>query len=305
MLNQNVLVTGSTGLIGRHVVTSLVQAGWSVHGCARSLRDPPKGDVRWHRANLLCADDRSRLLDAVRPCTIVHCAWETEHGAYWTSPQNLNWVGSSLALAREARERGAVRFVGVGSCAEYTWGGDKPSSAGQAPLESTTLYGIAKDATRRVLESYAGQSGLSFAWARVFMLYGAGEHPHRFVASLARALMRGESARMSSGRAIRDFLDARDVGAAIAAVVASPLTGAIDIGSGIPISLRQVGESLARLAGKRELLAVGALPDRGDAAMTVAADVTRLSCEVRFSPSIPLEQGLMDALNYWRMEASR
>jgi nucleoside-diphosphate-sugar epimerase len=134
------------------------------------------------------------------------------------------------------------------------------------------------------------------------MLYGAGEHKDRFVASLARALVRGEPAKMSSGKVVRDFLDARDVGAAIAAVAASPSTGAVNIGSGRPVSLLQVGETLAHLAGKPHLLQVGALPDRAGEAATLAIAVARLTREVGFHPGVSLEQGLRDVLAYWRAE---
>lgn len=304
MPKGRVLVTGATGLIGRNVVTALREAGDEVHAVTRSLaHDHQAGEVRWHKANLLDARERVQLLDSAEPQAIIHCAWVTEHGAYWTSPENLDWVGATLILAREARERGVERFIGVGTCAEYRWGSDEPLTESASTIQPMTLYGIAKDATRRVLESHAAQSGLSFAWARVFMLYGAGEQPNRFVASLARALARGEPAKMSTGRTRRDFLDARDVGSALAAIAASAATGAINIASGSAIALKDVGEALARAAGRPDLLKVGAIPDRADEPSTIAADATRLARDVGFRPRIPLEQGLSDALTYWRAHA--
>ncbi|MCE9520815.1 MAG: NAD-dependent epimerase/dehydratase, partial [Alphaproteobacteria bacterium] len=253
------------------------------------------------QANLLDAADRARMLDTARPQTIVHCAWVTDHGAYWTAAQNLDWAAGTLSLVREARERGTTRFIGVGTCAEYEWGSDEPLSE-TAPTEPATLYGIAKDGTRRTIEAYAALAGLSFAWARVFMLYGAGEHPNRLVPSLARALVRGEPAKMSSGRAIRDFLDARDVGAAIAALAQSTVTGPVNIASGVPVSLAHVGATLARIAGRPDLLQRGAIPDAMGEPATLVANVRRLAEEVRFVPSIPLEQGLADALDHWRAQ---
>ncbi len=110
------------------------------------------------------------MLDSAQAQTIVHCAWVTDHGAYWTSPENLDWAAATLSLARESHERGAKRFVGVGTCAEYAWGGNEPLSEATTPLQPATLYGIAKDSTRRTLEAFAATSNLSFDRSRVFLL---------------------------------------------------------------------------------------------------------------------------------------
>lgn len=303
MAKRRVLVTGATGLIGRHVVNALIERGSEVHAATRSLaHGTTDGHARWHKANLLDRGDRTQLLDSTKPDTIIHCAWVTEHSAYWTSPENLDWVAATLSLAREAADRGAKRFVGVGTCAEYDWTGDGPLSEAKTPLKPTTLYGIAKDATRRTLESFAEAYGLSFAWARVAMLYGAGEHRDRFVASLARALLKGELAKMSSGRQTRDLLDARDAGAAVAAVATSSLTGAVNIGSGQPVTLLDVGRTLAGLAGHPEALRPGAYPDRPNEPPSLTLDTTRLTRDAGFTPRIKLEEGLRDALAFWRSE---
>lgn len=303
MAEGRVLVTGATGLIGRHVVNALMERGAEVHAVTRSLaHETTNGEVRWHKANLLDHRERTQLLDSAGAQTIVHCAWVTEHGAFWTAPENLDWAAATLALVSEGYERGAKRIVGVGTWAEYTWDGAEPLSEATTPLQPATLYGIAKDSTRRLLEAFAATTKLSFAWARVAMLYGAGEHEDRFVASLARALTKGQPARMSSGAAVRDFMDARDVGAAIAALAMSKVTGAVNIGSGQRVSLLEVGRTLARLANAPQLLQPGAFADRPGEPATLALDVKRLTQEVGFTPRIALEQGLKDALAHWRAE---
>lgn len=301
MSKPRILVTGATGLIGRNVVRALRAFDVEIHAVSRSLaRVSHDEDVYWHRANLFDRAARAELLDSSRPQTIIHCAWVTEHGVYWTSAENLEWVGCSLSLAREAHESGTLRFVGIGTCAEYEWGGDTPLSEASTPLRPRTLYGVAKNATRDVLESFAAVSGLSFAWGRVAMLFGAGEHPDRFVASVAKALVAGEPAKMASGTAVRDFLDARDVGAAIAALAMSGVRGAVNIASGEPARLLTVAQKLASLAGRPDLLAVGALPDRPDEPTSLCVEVARLQQEVGYRQSLTLDQGLGDALAYWR-----
>jgi nucleoside-diphosphate-sugar epimerase len=288
-----VLVTGATGLIGQHVSASLAARDFDVHGVARRLGHQPC--VTLHACDLLDPIATSQLVEDIRPDIVVHCAWITTHAVYWQSPANLTWLTASLSLLRATQQSGTRRFIGVGTCAEHA-----VAEADSDVRTLATLYGTSKDAFRRVGEQFAANEHLEFAWTRVFMLYGAGEHPDRFIASLARALVSGQPARMSSGTVVRDFLDARDVGAAIAAVAASELTGTVDIGSGHAISLRTAGQLLAEISGRPDLFAPGALPDRAGEPLSLVADVSRLQDEIGYLPAITLDRGFRDALEYWR-----
>ncbi|MGD0192951.1 MAG: NAD(P)-dependent oxidoreductase [Rhizomicrobium sp.] len=293
-----VLVTGATGLIGRHISTSLAARGIEVHGVARHAA-ALDGTVM-HACDVLDISSTRELVRNLRPDIVVHSAWVTSHGVYWRSPENLGWITASLALMIAAHASGTRRFIGVGTCAEYAASDVKPRNERTSAIQPATPYGQAKDEFRRTAELFASKHDMEFAWARVFMLYGAGEHPDRFVASLARALVAGEPARMSSGAAIRDFLDARDVGEAVAVLTASSVTGAVNVASGVGISLRDAGQKLAGIAGRPDLFAPGTLPDRAGEPASLVADVSRLKDEVGFLPKVSLDQGFRDALEYWR-----
>jgi len=60
---------------------------------------------------------------------------------------------------------------------------------------------------------------------------------------------------------------------------------------------------LGRLAGRPELIKLGALPDRADEPVRIVADTTRLTTEVGFRPRFDLETGLREALDYWGDDA--
>jgi nucleoside-diphosphate-sugar epimerase len=152
-----------------------------------------------------------------------------------------------------------------------------------------------------VLAEFLGQAGLSFAWARMFFLYGPDEAPNRLVASIARALVRGEPALSSSGRAIRDFMDTRDAGAALAALALAGTAGDVNIATGEAHSVREIATLLGDIAGRPDLIQFGALPDREEPPYIVGSN-KRLRHEVGFDPAFTLEQGLRDALTFWRGE---
>jgi nucleoside-diphosphate-sugar epimerase len=114
-----VLVTGASGFLGRHALTALRSGGHEVHGLSR--RPPADDACIWHTADMFDADAIAHLIRSLRPSHLLHLAWVTEHGRYWTSPENLRWVEATLHLARHFEAAGGQTFVGAGTGDEYTW----------------------------------------------------------------------------------------------------------------------------------------------------------------------------------------
>jgi nucleoside-diphosphate-sugar epimerase len=329
---SRVLVTGAGGFIGRHTLPPLLAAGHEVHAVtSRPLcrGGPPEGalcemapGVRWHRADLLAPESAHALLEKVRPSHLLHMAWYTRPGAYWTALENLDWVQASLRLLRMFGEGEGRRAVLAGSCTEYAWERsthcveETPSSADDRTAESAaaaaapahpptrvrpaTLYGAAKHGLHVVAETWARQVGVEFAWGRIFYVYGPHEHPARLVSGVARALVRGEEALCTHGMQVRDYLYTPDLGSAFAALLDSEVTGPVNMASGEPVRLAELVAVIAAAAGRPELARPGALPQRAGEPERLTADVRRLREEVGWSPSIDLREGVTRTVEWWR-----
>lgn len=292
---KRALVTGASGFVGRAAVRALAAAGYEVHPVSRGRREGPG----WHTADLLDPAAAAELMRDARPSHLLHLAWTTEHGRYWEDPANADWLAATRRLLEAFGEAGGSRFVLAGSCAQYEWGGGEPLSETGTPRSPATLYGRAKQDASEIVEA----SGLSTATALLFFPYGPHERPERLVPSVARRLLAGEEAPTSSGTQVRDFIHVSDCGGALAALLDSDVTGPVNIGSGEGSAVAEVAEAVARIVGRPELLRVGALPG-GDRTSVVAA-VRRLCDEVGFRPRLSLEQGLRDAVEWWRQRTRR
>ncbi|MGB3179086.1 MAG: NAD(P)-dependent oxidoreductase [Albidovulum sp.] len=275
-----VLLTGATGLIGRHLRGPLEALGYDVIAVSRQP-GAMIGDV--------LTDPEGVVLRA-RPDHLIHLAWH-DGPDRWSSSANLDWVGASLRLLKAFAEQGGQRAVMVGSCAEYDWAG-KGALCESSDLKPATLYGAAKAATGMSALAAAAPLGLSLAWARPFFCYGPGEPKGRLFGDLIQGLKAKQEVACTDGLQERDFLHSADIGAALAALLRSPVEGAVNVGSGRAVPVRDMIQTLARMMDRADLIRLGTRmrpkndPDR------IEADVARLTNEVGFRPGHDMESGI-------------
>lgn len=298
-----VLLTGGTGFIGRHCLTELLRSGHEVHAISRGECVPKSGVVHWHQADLFDEIAVSSVIEEVKPDALLHLAWEATPGLFWNSDENVRWVQATLSLLRAYSGVGGGRVVIAGSCAEYDWRG-RTFNESTTPLAPASLYGTCKAALFRIVESVAEQWNLSLAWGRVFFLYGPGEPHERLVPSVIRKLINGEAAPCTHGNQIRDYLYVEDVARAFVAILESDVYGAVNIGSGIPVALREIVLEIGRQANRPDLINLGSLPERFNEPPYIVASTLRLTEEVKWNPTTSMQGGLERSVS-WIRESNR
>lgn len=289
-----ILLTGANGFVGRQVLCNL-SADADIHCTTRRTGSNKSGE--WHAVDLRDPGACAALVAEVKPDTLIHCAWTTEHGAFWHDPENAIWLAAGKALFDAFEHEGGRRIVACGTCAEYP--GDISAPRREDEKIDPDLIAFPYGRAKLALLDHLRGLNVSYAWARIFFVYGEGEDPRRLVPSVLNSLAKGEPAKCSSGKQIRDFLDIRDLGAAIAHLAASNVDGVINIGSGEQTTIAEVVEALGKLANHPDFVRIGALPDREGEQRLLVPDITRQTQDLGFSPRIPLEQGLADAAKLW------
>jgi nucleoside-diphosphate-sugar epimerase len=260
-----VLLTGAGGFVGRQVLAAFAARGVVVRVVLRNGRVVPAEAADAVERIVTTPDLFAESVEWwQRACegidTVVHVAWYAEPGRYLQSPLNLECLEGTLRLARGAVAAGVRRLVGIGTCFEYDLSGGGLLTT-DTPLRPSTPYAGAKAAAYHALSTFAPTVGVSFAWCRLFYLHGDHEDPRRLVPYLRARLSAGETAELTSGRQVRDFLDVRAAGAWIAELAIGQRTGAVNVCSGVPITVRALAERIADEYGRRDLLRFGARPD--------------------------------------------
>lgn len=259
-----VLLTGATGFVGRQVLRVLGEKGvrvWLV------VRDGKQGQFaavtnveKVVTTPDLFAESADWWTDVCKGVDfVIHVAWYAEPGKYLESAKNLDCLIGTLQLAKGAARARIKRFIGIGTCFEYDLTGGLLSV--DTPLLPLSPYAGAKVAAFNALSQWLPKQDVELAWCRLFYLYGEGEDVRRLVPYLRTKLMGGEPVELTSGKQIRDYLDVCEAGRMIGETALGSEQGAVNICSGIPITVRQLAERIADEYGRRDLLKFGARAD--------------------------------------------
>lgn len=272
---MRVLITGSRGFIGQHLVLRLLEREHEVVDIG-SVTEPEK---------LLPAAWRQG------PFTLVDLAWNLDR-AFAFGPQ-AQQIQRTAELLDRLTPLGLSAVVVAGSAVEY---GRREGVLQEdvPPLEPLSPYGWGKQAARTLLAAWHARTKVPTCWLRPFQVYGPGQ-AERMVVPYVLACLRGnEVARLTSGTQVRDFVHVSDVADAFVLAVERPLTGfhVLNVGTGQGTPVREVLGWLGECLEAAHLLRFGAIAPRPDETRSQIADPTRVRQSLGWQPRISWRQGI-------------
>jgi len=283
--NRSLLVTGGTGFVGTPFVDLARSSGWAVTTVGRS----GNADVS---ADLLQPDALNDTFASERPTVAMFGAWTTEHGNYWTDPDNSRWLNATIAQAEAALRNGVRTIVTLGSCAEPALG-----------WANLTPYGIAKAELARLVGELVHAQGAQHIHARIFFPFGPSEHPSRLIPSTIALALSGQDICTGPPERIRDLVHVDDLAQQLMALCDTTFDGVVDLGSGEGATIGHVVATLVELCASSSTLELGALPPRDEPNALVARE-NRNHPELVLPTAWPLHDRLAETVSWWRSELS-
>jgi dTDP-6-deoxy-L-talose 4-dehydrogenase (NAD+) len=258
----NVLVTGATGFVGRHLVAALLARGCAVRAVARNVETaasmPWINHVEFVAADIHAADlDIAALTDGID--VLAHLAWPglPNYRALFHFEHNLM---ADYRFIKGAVEAGVKQVLVTGTCFEY---GMQSGPLGESvEPQPSNPYGLAKHTLHLFLQNLQQEKPFTLQWARLFYLHGEGQNPNSLLAALDRAIDAGEASfNMSGGEQLRDFLPIASAADYLATIVHQrDFNGVINCASGQPVSVRALVEQRLRERGAALKLNLGHYP---------------------------------------------
>ena len=199
-------VTGATGFLGSHFLKKALTLNHEVTALSRSnsfQKNKFSKQPKWCIGSL--SDNWTKDLTSCD--TLVHFAAEGVISNFddWEKCFDINFV-QFQNLMKDACNVGIKKFLICGSCFEYGKSGDFydeiPTFAELRPIGA---YASSKAAAGLAALELAKSKKLNLILARLFHVYGEGEHPKRFWPSLVKAALSGSDFKMTLGEQKRNF----------------------------------------------------------------------------------------------------
>jgi len=265
---MRIFLTGGTGFIGSHFLARMSGTRHQITAVRRPTSSAPARaypGVTWLEKPLDAVD----ASDLAGHDALVHLA------STGVSPKPASWsellywnVTVSMQLVERAHEAGIHRFVVAGSSAEYgRSANDYAFIPVDAPLRPVSPYAASKAAACILASTFARACHLELAYLRIFSAYGEGQCEQNFWPALRAAALAGEDFMMTSGEQVRDFVPVEDVADAIATAVerrdlVKGTPKFVNVGSGLPVSMREFAQRCWTEWNAQGKLILGALPYR-------------------------------------------
>ena len=237
---MKILVTGSTGFIGNHVIQRLLKEDVDI--VASSSREEHARSFPWFKDVTYIPYDLNETTGDCfqvfqKPDAVIHLAWQglPNYKDLFHIEENL-W--SSYSFLKNMIESGVRNVAVTGTCFEY--GMQTGCLSEDTCAQPSNPYGVAKDALRRFLFELQKTGCFSLKWIRLFYMYGPGQNPRSLIAQLDTALENNEPVfNMSGGEQIRDFLPIEKVADNIVKIaLQNTIDGIINCCSGTPVTVK-------------------------------------------------------------------
>lgn len=254
---MKILVTGANGYLGKGVVKQLLDNGQIV--IATDFTD----NFIDKRAEIKCTDLFSLENPYEyfgKPDVILHMAWRD--GFVHGSMNHINDLPRHVKFLSKMIASGIKKVAVMGSMHEI--GFFEGSINEGTPCNPQSLYGISKNALRRVVELECKNRNIIFQWLRGFYIVGNTEDGSSIFSKIVQAAHRGQTEfPFTMGLNQFDFLDYGEFCRLLAdAVSQDEINGVINICSGRPEKLADRVERFIRENGFDIHLNYGAFPDR-------------------------------------------
>lgn len=288
---MDILITGATGFVGRHLIPSLLQN--KNNHLILVVRNIEKAKFLFG-SNQIDYISTSNLNDIQQhsPTHVIHLAahlTSKDDNASMEKLIDANIVFGTKLLNILKTIESIQLFINFGTFAEYR--------LGPMEINNAYLYSATKTAFKAILSFYAALSNYKYININPYSIYGGIDSQKKVIDYLKDSLNSTEPIKMSGGEQILDFIHINDVVSLIEFIlqhskmfIENPTTE-YHLGTGKGTSIRELSQVIEKIYHKKSNIQWGGLPYRPRDIMYAVAPIAQL-LEMGWKPQITLEIGL-------------
>jgi dTDP-glucose 4,6-dehydratase len=307
-MKKRVVITGAAGFIGSHLSETLLDRDYTVVGIDNLLT----GDT----ANLSHLQNRDFTFIKHDVTNYIYIDGPVDYVLHWASPASpidylelpiqtlkVGSLGTHKALGL-AKAKGAG-FVIASTSEVY---GDplehpqKESYWGNVnPIGPRGVYDEAKRFAEAMTVAYHRYHGLDAKIVRIFNTYGPRMRVNdgRAVPAFISQALRNEDVTIfGDGTQTRSFTYITDLVDGIIRLMLSDVNEPVNIGNPREMTIKDIATVIIKMIGAKSQIVYRPLPT--DDPRVRQPDITRARTLLKWEPTVPLEEGLVKTIDYFR-----
>ncbi len=297
---NKILITGSEGFIGSHLVEDLIRKKFKVIGL--SIRQSKVVDgITQMRGDI----KKISSIPSDVAC-IVHLAALTDLDYCQRHPKecfDTNVMGTQNML--EIARKHDSKFIFASTSQVFGIPKKLPISE-NAELHPSSVYAASKAAGELLCESYSKSYGLDVVTVRSFSIYGPQSPSYLVTSKIITQIINDKIVHLGNLSPKRDFLYVSDVVSAYELLIRKNLKGFLkfNVGYGKSFSIRDICTKLTKISGKKFMI-------ESDKKLFRSSEIPNLVCDASniknlgWKPQISITKGLKLTYESFRNEMSR
>lgn len=301
---NRVIVTGATGMIGATMIEQMVADGIEVTAVIRPGSAKIKNIPKHNNITIIeCDIDNLKSLKDTLTLSydvFYHFAWNGTYGASredaYLQTKNIKDTLDAVELTHALK---CKAFIGAGSQAEF--GRVEGVISDAVPKNPTTGYGIAKLSACNLSRILCEKYNIRHNWGRIVSTYGPRDNTYTMVMSSIINMLEGKRMSYTKGEQIWDYVYGGDCSRAFYMIGKYGKHGkAYTIGSGQTRYLKEYILAIRDVVNPSLEIGIGELDYYPNQVMNLCADISELTKDTGFVPSVSFEDGIRKTVEWYR-----
>ena len=288
---KSLLVLGSEGFIGSHVVKAALGKGYIVQGI--DLVDRTVFSYSYKKLSII-SNDFDEFIKGKNYEIIINCSGSGNVGFSVQHPlSDFNFNTRSVIFVLDAMRKHlpTTKYIHLSSAAVYGNPSSLPVSETH-PVDPISPYGYHKWMSEIICREYAALYGLGISIVRPFSIYGPGLQKQLLWDLFQRGQNSNEVIIWGTGEETRDFIFVDDAADALLLIGENTSEGheTYNLASGVSIKVIEVVRQLFSALGWDRIISCNQYTKEGDPRFWTA-DVSKLN-NFNFKPRFTFDKGI-------------
>lgn len=294
-MNNKILITGSTGFVGRNLVPQLVAEGFEI---LEITRDISKSTNLFSSTTTKIQYNDTEFKEKIvefNPNIVIHLASYLTSSDDWEDVKKL--IDSNIVFLSKVLDSVSSSnlklFINTGTFAEYYNGDDE--------LLPAYFYAATKTASRSIIDYYSNAYDFKQITIVPYTIYGGKDSQKKIIDIIHDSTLSIKPIDLTPGDQVLDFIHIDDVTDFYTLVIKSinklPEKVVFKLGTGIGYNLKQIASFIEEIKNVKTNINWGGREYRKSDVMYAVSNISVIKSILEWEPKISLKEGIRSYIN--------